>query len=364
MTSPPQLIPQNRGCAAELAPLTKAEITNVARFIASQSGRSAEKVEAHLRWFLLENPALIPEQPLGFCLRASGELVGCILCNPQVFQRQNEKLVLMGSSSFYVDERYRGQGGRIFLQYSRLANRWPLFGTSANPEAAALWRAAGAQPIPHADGELFGVLNWPPVAEEFAQRRTSNRFVSRLAGGSSSKFAALFHPLKVDRQRVAALQPVRSTAEVSDLICGTCSEKLTSIRDQPYVRWRYFSGHDPSIAVFTFFSEPSGKNILLTLNQRIRGYRGQVRTLNVLDVYPEISAEEWLKVLGALVARYAESIDAIVLRNQDPERRRIFCERGFQWRAFDAPSGWLLNRTKCLPGPDPYFVPADGDGLI
>ena len=89
-----------------------------------------------------------------------------------------EKILLMGSSSFYVDHRHRGQGGRIFLKYSRLANQWPIFGTSANAEAAALWKAAGAKPIPYSDGELLGVLRWPPLIEELVHRKYSNRLLT------------------------------------------------------------------------------------------------------------------------------------------------------------------------------------------
>lgn len=363
MTSP-QLIPQDRPLPAELIPLVETDIAHVARFIAAQSGPSKAAVETHLRWFLLENPARAPEQPLGFGLRSSGELVGCILCSPQAFRHHSERVLLMGSSSFYVDQRYRGQGGRIFLQYSRLANRWPLFGTSANPDAAALWKAAGAKPIPHSDGELFGILNWPPVAEEFAHRRTSSRFVSRLAGRSSSKLAKLFRQLRVDCQNADALQPLTSAEQVSHLIACSLSEKLTALRNESYIRWRYFSGRDATVAVFAFRNEVFSRDILVTVNRRTRGYRNQIKTLNVLDIYPEISADEWLKILGALISRYSGSVDALVLRNQDPEKRRTFCEAGFHWRAFDAPNGWFLDRTTLLPAPDWYVVPADGDGLI
>ena len=362
MTSP-QVISQDRARATELIPLLETDLAHISSFIADQSGRSKATVEAHLRWFLLENPARAPEQPLAFALRSSGEFVGCILCSPQTFQHHNEKILLMGSSSFYVGERYRGQGGRIFLQYSRLASRWPLFGTSANPEAAALWRAAGAKPIPYSDGELFGILNWPPVAEEFAHRRTANRFVSRIAGSSSSKFATLLGTLKIDRYDTDALQLVTSAKQASDLIARSHSEKLTALRDRSYIRWRYFSGRDTSVAALAFRSEVSSRNILVTVNQRTRGYRRQINTLNVLDVYPQVSAGEWLKILGALISRYSSSVDALVLRNQDPEMRKIFCEKGFHWRTFAAPSGWVLDQNKFLPA-DWYIAPADGDGLI
>src|SRR5271156_5729149 len=132
----PRIIPRERTATAQLVVVSENEVAEVARFIATQSGRTAETVEAHLRWFLLENPARRPQDPLGFSLRSDGELVGCILCSPQNFQFQEKRILLMGSSSFYVDDRHRGQGGRIFLQYCRLGKQWPLFGTSANAEAA------------------------------------------------------------------------------------------------------------------------------------------------------------------------------------------------------------------------------------
>ena len=142
-----RIIPQESAPRSELVAILEKDISDVARFIAAQSGRTAETVEAHLRWFLLENPARRPQDPLGFGLRSGGELVGCILCSPQAFRFESERILLMGSSSFYVDDRHRGYGGRIFLQYCRLGNQWPLFGTSANAEAAALWKAAGARPL-------------------------------------------------------------------------------------------------------------------------------------------------------------------------------------------------------------------------
>ena len=40
-----------RSQPAELFTLTESDITDVTRFIAIQSGRSPESVDAHLRWF-------------------------------------------------------------------------------------------------------------------------------------------------------------------------------------------------------------------------------------------------------------------------------------------------------------------------
>jgi hypothetical protein len=359
-----RIIPQESAPRSELVAILEKDISDVARFIAGQSGRTAETVEAHLRWFLLENPALRPQDPLGFGLRSAGELVGCILCSPQAFRLGNGQILLMGSSSFYVDDRHRGHGGRIFLQYCRLGNQWPLFGTSANPEAAALWKAAGARPLPYSEGELFGVLRWPPVVEEFVHRRHSSRVLSRLAGSPVSRLANLVRPLNIVRDAIAALQPLTSAEQVADLSIQNSSTKLTAMRDLPYIRWRYFSGRDETVAVFAFRSRKTDREVLVTVNRRARGYRGQISTLNVLDVYPEVPPDEWLRIVGALTVRYGKTIDAVVLRSQDAERQKLFCQRGFQPRSFDSPNGWVLDKSNLLPTQDWYPVPADGDGLI
>lgn len=353
-----------RSSRANVVVLVEREIGEVAGFIAAQSDRDPKNVEAHLRWFLLENPARRDKDPLGFGLRFDDRLAGCILCVPQAFRFVDERILLMGSSSFYVDGRYRGYGGRIFLKFSRLANQSPLFGTSANAEAAALWKAAGASSIPHSDGEVFGVLQWPPVAEEFIHRRYANRVLSRLAASSIFKLTGLLRPLKIDRNESDSLRPLASAEEVNDLPIHDAATRLTAMRDLPYIRWRYFSNRDPTVAAFAFRCHRPDHDVLITVNQRIRGYRSQIKTLNVLDVYPEVPPEEWLRIVAALIGRYRKTVDAIVLRGQNADQQKVLRSRGFHWRAFDAPTGWFLDKNGLSPTRNWYAVPADGDGLI
>jgi hypothetical protein len=342
----------------------ESDLGELATFIAVQSGRTRESLEPHLRWFLLENPARQPEEPLGLGLRSDGQIVGCILCVPQAFRFGNEKILLTGSSSFYVDAEHRGQGGRIFLKYSRLAKQRPLFGTSANASAAALWKAAGASSIPNSDCELFGVLRWPPLAEEFIHRRYGRRLWSRAAGSSISSFIGLFRKLSIDDADADLLHPITSAERVADLPVNDPTQKLTAVRDLPYIRWRYFSGRDNTVSAFTFRSGHPDREVLVTVNQRIRGYRSQIKVLNVLDVYPEVSPQDWLRIVGALIERYQKEVDGIVLRSLDAAQRKIFQDRGFHRRAFDAPTSWFLDKGNLLPSRDWYAVPADGDGLI
>jgi hypothetical protein len=363
MAAPASISPL-RTKAPELLPIGEDDIGDVANFIAAQSGKSAETVASHLRWFLLENPARLPEHPLGFALTLAGEFRGCILCAPQMFCRSRISFLMMGSSSFYVDEQYRGQGGRLFLQYSRLGRTWPLFGTSTNAESAALWKAAGAKPIPSSDGELLGILRWPPFAEEFAHRHSSSRLLSRVASSSASRLLQMAVRLKIDHELARSLQPLACAEQVAEMIANADSEKLTAVRDLAYIRWRYFAGRDTTLAAYAYRSDSAGRDIFVAVNQRPRGYRGQIKTLNVLDVYPQVSTEDWVQIVGALAARHSNSVDGIVLRNQEGESREEFRGLGFRWRGLDAPTGWLLDRSRLLPASEHYIVPADGDGLI
>lgn len=353
----------------ELVTLTEDDLLEIASFIAAQSGRAQEQIADHLRWFLLENPAHDLDEPLGFGLRAADQLVGCILCVPQTFCAGHNKILLTGSSSFYVDDQHRGQGGRIFLKYSRLAAQHPLFGTSANAQAAVLWKASGATPIPNSDAELLGVLHWPPVAEEFIHRKYASPLLSILAGSPLANSVRLLRPLKIDDGESKALEPLTSAEQVNDLLANhlsihSPSLKLTALRDLPYIRWRYFSGRDASVSAFAFRSRKPDRDVLVTVNQRTRGYRNQIATLNVLDIYPEVSPAEWLRLLAALIARYSGKVDVIVLRSQNPDQQKLLCKRGFQRRAFDSPTSWFLDRSNLLATCDWYAVPADGDGLI
>ncbi len=354
---------------AKLVTISESEIVELAQFIASQSGSKPAGVESDLRWFLLENPARDRQMPLGCGLRShQGELVGCILCAPQTFRFQQQTLLIVGSSCFYVDKRYRGSGGLIFLRFSALGRKWPLFGNSANADAAKLWKARGAVPIPYSDHELFGVLRWSGVIEEGLSRRSAPKTLARMIGGPAALCLRAFRCLKLEARRPEDLVPLASAEQVMQLpIHGPApelTEKLTANRDLPYIRWRYFSGRDATVAVFAFRNKQVESGVLVTVNQRPRGYRGQVRTLNVLDIYPPVTPEVCASIAAALVERYRSAIDAIVLRGLDEERQDLFRRVGFMRRQLDAPNGWFLDKSGFLPTRNWYLVPADGDWLI
>ncbi len=350
---------------AKLVTISESEMVELAQFIASQSGRKPAGVESHLRWFLLENPARDRQIPLGCGLRSQqGDLVGCILCAPQTFRFQQQTLPIVGSSCFYVDERYRGGGGLIFLRFSELGRKWPLFGNSANADAAKLWKARGAVPIPYSDHELFGVLRWRGVIEEGLERRSAPKTLARIVSGPAAVLVRPFTHLQLDGSRPEDLVPLASAEQVMQLPIHDPSPELTANRDLPYIRWRYFSGRDATVAVFAFRNKQVESEVLVTVNQRARGYRGQIRALQVLDIYPAVTPEVCASIAASLVERYRGAMDAIVLRGLDEARQHVFRRRRFVRRRLDAPNGWFLDKSGFLPTRNWYTVPADGDWLI
>ncbi len=350
---------------AELVAISESDIAELAPFIASQSGREAARVESHLRWFLLDNPARDPQIPLGVGLRSpQGQLAGCILYVPQAFRFQRQTFPMIGSSCFYVDQHYRGQGGLMFLRFAELSRIRPLFANSANADSAKLWKARGAIPIPHSDHELFGVLRWGGAIEEGLKRRGAPDRLARMSSGPAAFLARPFKRLRLGAGRADRLTRLASAEEVMQLPLRDSAPELTANRDLPYIRWRYFSGQDATVAVFAFQNKQLDCNVLVTVNRRPRGYRGQIRTLNVLDIYPRVSPAVCASVAAALIERYGGDVDAIVLRGLDQTRQDFFRGQGFIHRELDGPNGWLLDKSRLLPTQNLYFVPADGDWLI
>ena len=351
---------------AELVTISESDVVELARFIASQSGRESASVESHLRWFLLDNPARDPQIPLGCGLRLpQGEFAGCILYVPQTFRFQQQTFPLVWSSCFYVDKRHRRNGGLlIFFRFAKLASTWPLFANSANADAAKFWKVQKADPIPYSDHELFGVLRWRGMIEEGLSRRGAPQTVARMASAPAALFVPPFKRLKLKGGRPEDLVPLTSAEQVMQLPIHGPAPELTANRDLRYIRWRYFSGRDDTVAVFAFRNQQVKSEILVTVNQRPRGYRGQIRALHVLDIYPAVIPEVSASIVAALVGRYRSGVDAIVLRGLDEARQDFLGRLGFLRRQFEAPNGWFLDKSGFLPTRNWYLVPADGDWLI
>lgn len=352
-----------------LVDLTENDLQELAAFVATQSGRAPDETLRRLTWMLLDNPARQERVALGCGVRSShGALAGCILYLPQMFVCTRSPLLLLGSSCFYVDESHRGSGGAVFLKFTRAANTSPLFGNSANAIAAQLWKARGANPIPDSDHELLGVMHWPPVVEDLAARRGAGETVSRAVAAATTWLGRL-QRLKLPLDPNSEFVRLLSIDDVMNLPLDQPSDSLTALRNESYIRWRYFSGSDPSIALFAFRNRKSQKQVFVAVNERPRGHRETIRSINVLDVFPKAAPDAMVAIVAALHERYRSNAHVIVLRCQDAPCQQALIQAGFRRRTFEAPNGWLLDRRTLdrrglLSAENWYFVPADGDWII
>lgn len=320
-----------------------------------------------LGWFVFRNPARDPEIPVGWTMRDPGDrIVGTMFCVPQRFCSGDRVFLLLMSSSYYVDERYRGFGMAIFQRYRKLARYHALYCTTANDQSGAFWKRFGGYPIADTDHESVGILRVGPVAEEWLQRKWGSTRLSQLASwvGRNAPTSLWLRA----RRRAAAcdLTPIGPTDTLPRLDAAAhadIGDRLTALRDEAFLRWRYFEGPDPTTALYRFRSE-SGSDALVGVSVRNRGHRGQIRTLTVLDAWGALPGRS-IAELGRQLARdFSKKADMIVFRGLDPGKHEALAQEGFIRRNFSCPIGWCIDPESLLPTRDWYLAPADGDMAV
>jgi len=356
----------------EIAP---SDLEDVAGFIgrASASNVPLPLAIERLSWILLENPARAPGDPLGWLLRTpSGEVAGCTCCAPQKFCFGQTTFTLMMANSFYVDDQYRGSGTSIFMKYLQLGRRYPLFVSSANPTVAAMWQKLGGYALGNSDHEMIGILRWPPVVAESVYRKTASDVMAKV----TAKFtAAVAFPWfasqwsRTQRQLISGklegkLLPLETPEEAARVCAQHHSDKITSCRDAPFLKWRYFSHSAPTTRLFAFCPRDGDKQFMVAVLLQNRGYKQQVRTLHVLDIWGEADPNLYPAVAACLGVEYRERMDMLVFRCLDVARQQALTAKGCKVRPFAAPIAWCVDKYGLLPAKTWYFVPADGDMLL
>lgn len=356
-----------KGEGLQLREITPADLEEIARVILRISGSDAPLAHAvkRLSWILLENPARERGDPLGWLLRdASGVVVGCMGCAPQKFCFNQKTCTMMMANSFYVDDQYRGSGASIFLKYLQLGRRYPLFVSSANATVAELWQKLGGIALGNSDHEVFRILRWPPLLAEGVYRRTSSRRAATFVAALSSPLLRARRQLLSDAA-YGKLSPIHTPEDAVRICTAHLSDKITSFRDTPYLRWRYFS-HDVSNTTLFSYSASAAENQAFMIGVRLqnRGYKQQIRTLQILDVWGEPNPKMYLEIADHLCREYREQIDMLVFRCLDPTQQQLLTNHGFKVRSFAAPIAWYIDKSGLLPANSWYFVPADGDMFL
>jgi hypothetical protein len=356
----------------EIRDFTEPDLAEAVAFLARQVHRAdlpgaAPPSEPKLRWFTFQNPARQAGIPLGWLLRgAGGDIVGIMLCVPQWFRYRDRAFLLLMSGSYYVDDRFRGLGLALFQRYRALNKRNALYCTTANEMSSAVWKRFGGYPLTATDHEILGVLRFGPLAEEVAYRRASNALIARAAGGvlgavpgmAASRWRRLRAGAvltKLDRGPGLAGMQDDGSAEHAD--------RITAVRSEPFLQWRYFDGPDATRALFRFEGGEGGR-CHVAVNLQRRGYRGQIRALTVLDVWGAMPGDSIVSLAACLAQEYRDRADVVVFRGQPPERQRALCAAGLRRRALPVPIGWCIDREGLLPRAPWYVVPADGDMAV
>jgi len=348
----------------EIAP---SDLEDVARFISRVSGSDTPLPRAleRLSWILLENPARGPGDPLGWLLRApSGEVAGCMCCAPQKFCFGQTTFTLMMANSFYVDDEYRGGGTSILLKYLQLGRRYPLFVSSANATVAEMWRKLGGYPLGNSDREVLGIVCWPPLLAETVYRKTASDRMARFTAALASPWFRTMHRSLAGNAE-GELMLLSSPEEAACVCAEHHSDKITSCRDAPFLKWRYFSRVDPMTRLFAFQAHAGEKKqFMVGVRLQNRGYKQQIRALHVLDIWGEADPKTYLAIVGCLWREYRDQIDMLAFRCLNPMQQEALTANGFKARPFAAPIAWCIDKYGLLPAKAWYFAPADGDMFL
>ena len=351
----------------QLQEIAPSDLDEVAGFISRVSGSETPLPRAleRLSWILLENPAREPGDPLGWLLRSpSGEVVACMCCAPQKFCFGQTTFRLMMANSFYVDDQYRGGGTSILLKFLQLGRRYPLFVSSANATVAEMWQKLGGYSVGNSDYEVLGIVRWPPLLAESVYRKTGSDRMARFTAALASPWFRARHGSLAGNAE-GELVPFGSPEEAARVCAEHRSDKITSCRDTPFLKWRYFSRVSPVTCLFAF--RPRGgekKQFMVGVHLQNRGYKQQIRALQVLDIWGEPDPKTYLVIAACLWREYREQIDMLVFRCLNPTQQQALTADGFKVRPFAAPIAWCIARHALLPSKTWYFVPADGDMFL
>ena len=336
---------------------TEPDLHELAAFFSSQTGEPAESIYPRLAW-QARNPSRRADVPLVFCARLpSGAIAGAMLCIPhRLLWRSRQHTALM-SSGFYVDRSIRGAGIHIFLQYRALGARHVLYATTANQQTERLWRSAGGAPLARTEYELLRPVRWSPVVEEVLVRRLGRPMapLARLVAP-----LARLRPAGARRGSGAALEAIDRP---EDAAAAALDAGLQPVRDAAFIRWRFLDVPQVDGCVYRYRHAASGADGFIAVTHARRGYRFQLRTVYLADMWGTIPPEAFPALLDAISDRHRRTADLLAIRCVSEPYERQALAAGCVRRNFDYPIGWFVDRGGVL-GPDAVLIPPSATELV
>jgi len=331
------------------------DIRELARFFSSQTGEPADSIQQRLEW-QTRNPSRLREVPDVICARlTSGAIAGAMLCLPHRLVRNAVQQTAVMSSGFYVDPSIRGAGLQIFLTYRALSARYALYATTANAVSERLWRSAGGKPLDRTDHELLRPIAWPGAIEEVLVRRAGRSMASlaRLAGLAGH----------LRRERFDASGELTRVERPEHAVLTSTSRDLQPVRDAAFVRWRFFDVPQVDGIIYRYRDAAFGADGFIAVIISRRGYRHQLRTVSVADLWGAIPAAAFPGLLGMLGQHHRASADLIAIRCAPEAYEREALSAGYRRREFDYPIGWYLDPRGAL-GAEPVLMPPAATELV
>jgi hypothetical protein len=333
------------------------DLTELARFFATQTDDSADRIHERLRW-QMGNPSRVPDVPFAWCARAAdGTLGGVMLCIPHRLIRGLQQCTALMSSGFYVDVSFRGAGMGLFLRYRALSEQYVLYATTANAQAARLWQWAGAKALAETDHELLRPIRWSSVTEEMLIRRL---------GPYSAPFVRAVAPLANIRGVASSgalmgeLTPVHCP---EDAVISSTAEGLQPVRDAAFIRWRFFDVPQAEAQVYRYRQKNVSADGFVALTKIRRGYRRQIRTLFLADMWGTIPPSAVPGLLNAISRRYRQTNDLLAIRCLSRSYLKEALAANCLRRDFACTTGWYIDHRAML-GPDPVLMPTAATELV
>jgi len=362
----------------EIQPLDGSALPEVASFLhrwhagsstqhpAREDPLSTEVRLQWLRWLLVENPLATAAPQHGLCIRnASGVITGFLLSFPGAFLAGDQRLLGLGSGSFFVEPQARTLGLYLFKRYLNSPGYSFFFSTTCNADSGALWETLGACAVPNSDTEHILPLKLEVMLPEFLAVKTSSALgvgIARVVGRCVDPVVRLLarHPADL------SVEPCRDWEKLAELFRRHRSAHwITTDRSAGFLQWRYgprSHNHPFDICVFR---DKRGNEGWFALGSIIREFKGQIRGCVLLDAVWPRGKMSFRAILPAILHRVASKADAIFFQ----PRLGLDCGEFGRWTIpcrFEGPKVYAITRKDAAPLAVAALdlVPADGDGFF
>ena len=339
----------------EIQPVLSSALTDVANFLCTWRGRDddqhhvrddAPRIERHLKWLLVENPAITGASQPGFCIRDHlGIIRGLTLAFPAAFLAADRRLLGLCSGSFFVEPQARTQGYYLFRKYLSSPGYSFFFATTCNAESAPLWRRLGGCAVPNSEIEHILPLKLDVMLPAFVCGTTASAValgMARVLGHCANPILQLL----ARQSSAVTIEPCQDWQKLSDVSRHhRPTDWITTDRSPEFLQWRYgpSSPHYPTDIYL--FRDKLGNEGWFALANVIRGRHGQIRGSVLLDAIWPRKRMSFGDIFPEILRMVPARADALFFRPR-PGLDFSECSRWIIPRRWEAPRVFVITRKR------------------